>query len=180
MRPIKFPYNTAQKSQSRIAQQSQCNPGIQPQFVNARPAKYRTRTTTHPLVRQKTQKRGPTGHWASGHTIQHPCQAMTTDHSSAVHHAITGSHHKESHTSPTNQGRYTTQSQGQHICHIPNHSRAVHPPSSRPDIHPIRHSPHPHQALFIQSPPNTRHAILCNPSSYRNSSAIREHAARHI
>ena len=92
---------------------------------------------------------------------------MTTDHSSAVHHTITGSHHKESHTSPTTHGRYTNQSQGQHICHIPHHSRAVHPPSSRPDIHPIRHSTHPHQALFIQSLPNTRQS-----SAIRHLTAI--------
>ena len=73
----------------------------------------------------------------------HPCQAMTADHSRAVHHAITGSHYKESHTY-----KY--------------HSRALHhsitgsaylsystspqrrPPSSHPCTHPIRHSPHPH------------------------------------
>ena len=56
---------------------------------------------------------------------ERPCQAMAADHSRAVHHAITGSHNKESHKSLTTQGRHTTQSQGQHTCCIPHHPRAV-------------------------------------------------------
>ena len=123
-------------TQSKILQQSQRNPGIQPQFVNARPAKYRTRTTTHPLVRQKYTETGsnrslglrphnstPMPSHDNGplkcgtphdHRITSQRKSHVSDHSWAVHQSITGSTYLpystplEGSTPPIKSSRHTS------------------------------------------------------------------------